>query len=570
MNCDKSGRKCLGYQTLLAFDVDGNRDKGRDGALFKGRPKLKESLAARGIDLLKLSKEKAGDSTNFVIVTTENFERKAKKKNNLQSAPNDEPQLLPDRTAFFQSASLASSLSTNVFASSSNVIERTNTKQTSTSSTASTVISSSNSKEADSTNEFDWNSILWNIDIAQLLPSDENFFINHFMNRLVQLFDNLEDSPFPKLVLKYCEPELAKSCFVTLSSIHLYGYSNDVNDYDQSINQLDIITNELLSLIALNDNEQSVDDAQVPKRDKSPILLILHKLENLPLNLRSSRVITVLILIYVQTMFSILESGRSAISEFLFELGSRICYDVGFRDILVQDEHTKFLVMLIAWFETFTALSSPNVRKSYLRKFGFEGQEQLRLRSEDITGCPDEIFTALLDILDLRFQIYTFGASRDSFVQKQRIIATLFSYRDYVPFEEFHDGGQYSERLLGAQCWSLASLIYIHKLLPEEGYEHTIAALVTEFLLVFPLFEENSDVKKQCIWPLLVVGEMLHLEKDRVKLLEIFDLFYDQNKMGNVRTLQDLLKKTWSQQRSLNSILEGDGWNSSGIALLPL
>jgi hypothetical protein len=114
------------------------------------------------------------------------------------------------------------------------------------------------------------------------------------------------------------------------------------------------------------------------------------------------------------------------------------------------------------------------------------------------------------------------------------------------------------------------SLTYIRNLLPEEDYEHTIAALVTEFLIVFPLFEENSDVKKQCIWPSLVLGEMLHLVKDRVKLLEIFDPFYDQNKMGNVRRLQDLLKKVWSQQISLNSVLEGDGWNSSGIELLPM
>jgi hypothetical protein len=153
-------------------------------------------------------------------------------------------------------------------------------------------------------------------------------------------------------------------------------------------------------------------------------------------------------------MFSILESGRSAISEFLFELGSRIRYDAGFRNVLVQDEHMKFLVMLIAWFRTFTALSPPNIRKFYLRKFEFEGKEQLRLRSEDITGCPDEIFTAFLDILDLRFQIYTFGVSRDSYVQKQRIVTSLSNYRDYVPFEEFHDDGQYSERLLGVRCSS--------------------------------------------------------------------------------------------------------------------
>jgi hypothetical protein len=508
-----------------------------------------------------------------VIVTTDNFKDKAAKRNKSPTVDENTLQqvVVPQPTAILPSTLLDSSSATDaVVASSSNDAKWINPKQAlSNDSVTSTSISSTNEDEQDTIDELDWNSILWNIDISQLLPKDENFFVNHFMHRLVQMFDNLENSPFPNLVLKYCEPDLAQSCFVTLSSIHLYGYSNDVNDYDKSVNQLDVVTNELLSLIAFEDEQQAMEHPTVPKRNESPILLILRKLQNLPPDLKPSRVITVLILIYVQTMFSILESGRSAITDFLFELASRICYDITLRDVLVQDEQTKFLVMLIAWFETITALSSPNVRKSYLRKFEFEGQDQFRLRSEDITGCPDEIFTSLLDILDLRFQIYTFGASRDSYGQKKRIITTLYNYRDFVPYTEFQ-GDQYIEKLLGAQCWSLASLIYIHKLLPEEGYEHAIAALVTEFLFVFALLDENSDIKKQCIWPLLVVGEMLHLEKDRNKVLGIFDMFYDQNKMGNIRTLQDLLKKAWCEQRSLNSILEGGGWGSSGIELLPL
>lgn len=546
-NCVKSGRKCLGYQKLISFE--GNSTNGYGNG--SNRLSLKEKLAARGIDLLTLSKQKDCNTPSFIVVTSQNFKDKLKDRS--------VNKVITDKRnkAKFNSRSNRSQLDELIFQFSNN--------ENLTSRSPSIQIGTT-SLEGEN-NEID---IPWNLDMSQLQLNEQDFFIYHFIYKVVHLFDNLENSPFPKLVLRYCDIELAKSCFITLSSIHIYGYSNDVSDYDQSMNQLDVITNELVHLISYDENENDQIDSASTK-DKNSITLILTKLKSLPKDLRSSKIITILILIYVQTMFSILESGRSAISEFLFRLGSIICYDVDFRDILLQDKQTKFLVMLIAWFETLSALSLPDVRKSYLRKFEFEGQDHLRLRSEDITGCPDEIFTSLLDILDLRFHIYTFGSSKDSFIQKEKIMNSLLRYRDYVPYEKFKDNNAlFVERLLGAQCWSIASLMYLHRLLPCENYDSIVHSLLKEFLYVFELLGQDSNIKKQSIWPLLLAGEIATSKEDQLKVTEIFNIFYEQNKMGNVKTLKDLLNTIWNEKTTLNDILAGDGWIKSGIALLPL
>ncbi len=50
--------------------------------------------------------------------------------------------------------------------------------------------------------------------------SEDERFMSHFTHKLVPLFDNLEKCPFPQLVLKYCDPDLARSCFMTLTGMH--------------------------------------------------------------------------------------------------------------------------------------------------------------------------------------------------------------------------------------------------------------------------------------------------------------------------------------------------------------
>ncbi|GMF54154.1 unnamed protein product [[Candida] boidinii] len=73
--------------------------------------------------------------------------------------------------------------------------------------------------EMDSSNN---NNNLNNPPTLKLPFNEENMMLKHFFNKLIPLLDAHPNSPWPELALKYCDFEIARSCFISLSCMHLY------------------------------------------------------------------------------------------------------------------------------------------------------------------------------------------------------------------------------------------------------------------------------------------------------------------------------------------------------------
>lgn len=591
-NCSKSGRRCLGYDTLLAFDVD-DKDGGSSSRNskttigFRGRPKLKDSLAARGINLFEQAK-RGRTQTNFILVHSEDIRKKYK----LTEAADGDETNHPCTEVSQPKGQLVSTTASSIEPQTTQSVPVSNIDVPTQ---LSAVFSQATDKIVEICTpiehqppsfaaspkihlgppEFDWTEIPFGFDdIANELVKNDDYMIKHFMEKLIPLFDNLENSPFPLLVTKYCNPELAKNCFIALSSVHMYEMDNNLDAYEKSIEQLTFLTNKLMELLFVDDQVPADDlsNGQTNFTSADSTTLIVEKLKLIePFEARSSKVITILILTYVHTMFCILESGKSSVSEFLFKLSSRIAYEESFRYIFLSDHNTKFLIGLLGWFETFTALSSPNIRWSYIRQYWFEGQETLRIATDDITGCPQAVFDCFLDIIDLRHDIFHFGLTAEYNEKKMDITRRLESYRDYIKYDDERGGKNFHEVLLGAQGWSVGGLLYLTKLLPpKHQFRNQVTALQKEFKMLYEQFDRNSETRKQMIWPLFLVGELATIEEDRKWVTDQLKYINKQNGMGNMRTLVELLEKHWSEGGTMDMILSGDSWLKSGVTLLPM
>ncbi|GME77898.1 unnamed protein product [[Candida] boidinii] len=71
--------------------------------------------------------------------------------------------------------------------------------------------------EMDTSNNINNNNNMNNPPTLKLPFNEENMMLKHFFNKLIPLLDAHPNSPWPELALKYCDFEIARSCFISLS-----------------------------------------------------------------------------------------------------------------------------------------------------------------------------------------------------------------------------------------------------------------------------------------------------------------------------------------------------------------
>ncbi|CUM68459.1 uncharacterized protein PRCAT00006184001 [Priceomyces carsonii] len=266
-------------------------------------------------------------------------------------------------------------------------------------------------------------------------------------------------------------------------------------------------------------------------------------------------------------MFSILDSGRSGLLEFFFELISRIGNDYEFSFIIGSVEKAKYLMVTFAWFDTLCSLVSFPPRKVFSNKRLFsatdnEGNNII----ETISGCPGKIFSRLVDISNLRYCSKN-GKAATKF-EVDRITKSLLNYRSYLTCAK---DKSYLYKLKAANCWALAGLTVIEKLKQfkdDDLKQEVITGYIFEFIDSYKDLE-LVELKLQMAWPVFTLGLESRKMHQRVLFKEFLSFHYSMSKMANVEVMNNILTQSWETGASFEGIMKTKHWSGSGIALIP-
>lgn len=188
-------------------------------------------------------------------------------------------------------------------------------------------------------------------------------------------------------------------------------------------------------------------------------------------------------MIKVAILFLVLEKGKSAMSQYFFEVFGTICQDSGFYDsVLMTNDKKRSLCVALSWYDTVAAIVSPDCRLPCSMPEWY-GSVDESISTAKIMGCPGEVFVAMYEVCMLRHEKHR-GAdlSDSSYVRRyEEIKKKLINYRDYVTFES--DDGQepYANRLKCASCWTLAVLATLNRLFLTD-YHELNAKITNEFI----------------------------------------------------------------------------------------
>ncbi|ODV96333.1 hypothetical protein PACTADRAFT_49693 [Pachysolen tannophilus NRRL Y-2460] len=562
-NCLKSGRNCE-YGIRLSFDVDDSRydsnnfhvnDKGVIKYGFRGRPRLKESIGERGTN----------DSGNS------SFQQMTSSRETL--GKNIDSQLKP----------VEDSTVLDILSSDFNINNLLNSPKNSESLNESLNLTNNQNLNCNDTSE-----VLTLVDnenlyaSTQLSYAEENMMLQHFFANLLPLLDSHPNAPWPKLALKYCDFEIARSCFISLSCMHLYESTGDKEFYSKGLvhidNAMECLKNHMKQGHMLNNN---MINSHYSGKININVDIIVGHLKEETMKKKQSSFFVILILIYVHLLFSVLESGRSMLTRIFWKLFATITEDPLFKQVLGKIDQSQTFICVLSWFDTITAVVSPDCRLPYCSPRCY-GTKNDAISIAKMNGCPGEIFTCIAKICKLRRDIKYNQIELDVLMKKYTEIKfELLNYREYVSLQvvnqiENDDSiclkseDKYDVRLRGAQCWALSSLIKLVSVVKPEGYRVIIQQLISEFIQVYHSMDPKSSIIVQMVWPIFNVGCECIEEHDKEKLRIFMTRLYQNAQMGTLFTLRKIVEEVWETGKTSEEILSGKEWLGSGIDYLPL
>lgn len=370
----------------------------------------------------------------------------------------------------------------------------------------------------------------------------ENMMLKHFFKQLLPLLDGHPQSPWPDLALKYCDFDVARSCFISLACIHIYESRKGGNEfYRTGMAHMNSTMNYLIQCISSTreiEGEAS-NDAQSS----------------------NMRTFVILVLMNVHILFAVLEKGQSSLSRYLFKVFGYICRD---HDSL-KETSERPLVVVMSWYDTVCAMVSPDCRLPYGNPEWY-GTAADTMSTMEMMGCPGEIFNAMARVCYLRHEIHKGYISDDALFAEEveDIKLQLFKYRDYVNFK----GTDYNIRLKGAQCWALAVYVSVLRLFKTPERQKVITAAVNEFIDVYGSMPSHSPTVVQMVWPVYAIGSECISEYERSRLLEFLDKLYETARLGTLRSRRWIVKQVWKQEKPQEEILRQ--WLPKGVDYLPL
>ncbi|SGZ53278.1 CIC11C00000003787 [Sungouiella intermedia] len=375
----------------------------------------------------------------------------------------------------------------------------------------------------------------------------ENMMLKHFFKKLLPLLDGHPLSPWPDLALKYCDFDVARSCFISLACIHIYESRKGGNEfYKTGMAHMNSTMNYLIQSISstLEADGELNTEGQPNKHMRSFVILVLMN---------------------VHILFAVLEKGQSSLARYLFKVFGSVCQDLQFYESL-DESSKKSLVVVLSWYDTVCAIVSPDCRLPFGNPEWYGTSTDL-ISTMEMMGCPGEIFKAMSQVCFLRHEIHRGYMSDDAVfaVEAEGLKLRLLKYRDYV---DFRDGKDYTLRLKGAQCWSLAVYVSLLRLFKTPERQQVITSVVNEFIDVYGSMPSQSATVVQMVWPVYAIGSECISEYEREHLLIFMDTLYETAQMGTLHSLRWIVKQVWEQGKTQEEILTQ--WLPKGVDYLPL
>jgi hypothetical protein len=397
---------------------------------------------------------------------------------------------------------------------------------------------------------------------SKMSDVEENMMLKHFFKRLLPLLDAHPSSPWPQLALKYCDFEIAKSCFIALACIHLYETKGAEEFYRTGMVYVNNTMEYLIDYLRgkSDDSENDDDTLDVPK--------IISNLKKQPIEKQRSNFFVILLLIHVHFLFSVVESGRSALVRNFSELFSAIVKDFSFKTYLEQIDESSTLIANLSWFDTISAVVSPDCRLPFCEETWY-GTKNTPKSTIKLMGCPGEILRTISRFCRLRKEMKeTYNVVDFRIEQKFNALKyDLLSYRDYVIFQPEMTDYEYEMGLNCAQCWSLAVLVNLYRLVRPDD-KRTQHGMINEFISVYSRMESESPLVTQMIWPIFTMACLSCTDYQRTKLRQFIDTLYSTVKMGTVSSIKSISQQCWETGEEWEEILASKEWLASGIDFL--
>lgn len=524
MNCIKLGQDCGGYDLKLSFDIDDDRNKNRidkDGnfvSCFVGKPRRRNTTPS--------PTHKCRNDPKITLHSehmNETLQRGVANVNTIDSS-------LPSIVIGPKTSHLNEEPLTTVSSALDSFLNVQNY-----------------STETGNTIQY-LNIFESNFDLNVLSNSEENELLKHFFTVLVPLLDANPDPPWPKVILRYCTFQVARSCFIALAFIHVHAHKRDDHScYRKGITHLNVTLEYLIEHInqstelCLNGNEQEIE-----LKDFST----------------SSNII--LALIYVNVLFEVLEGGKSYNSRQLFRMFSTIVQNRVFSDMLLRDKNLQTIVVTLSWYDTISAIVSYDCRLPFCDTLWYSFEDD-KINTGNIMGCPAEIFTVLSKVCSLRHELKRNSNDRSNLLNDfDALELELLAYRRYVPVDQ-----EYPTKLKTAQCWALAVYVVLLKTTQAEEYHAPIIkALIHEFVDLYQTIDKKHPIFLQMVWPLYVMGCECQNVKEREKIMSFVTGLQSMVHVGTLDTLQDILNLIWEKGISSQEALHQN--SSPDFDYLPL
>lgn len=573
-NCLKSGKVCEGYDIKLSFDVDDSRNsnnkknaKGETVHGFRGRPRLRESLAKRSLLV----------SENAIIEDTLSSSTSQGKELNISTTTTSGKE---EETGHITSENYPCSNSSNSVLSISELTQNptcstTTDEKIENSFTTPDILNEFHKfqdifpsfvSEADLPPFLDGfndipDQILESKDVTKLSYFEENMMLKHFFKRLLPLLDAHPSTPWPQLALKYCDFEVAKSCFISLACIHLYETKGAKEFYRTGMSHINTTMEYLIEYLR-DKSLGSMDDGGSLDVDQ-----IIKKLKQQPLEKQRSNFFVILLLIHVHLLFSVLESGRSALVRTFFQLFGAIVKDSTFKAYLENIEESLTLIATLSWFDTITSVVSPDCRLPYCEDSWYGDRNSL-ISTSQVMGCPGEIFRCISKLCELRKGLKECSIDQVSIKNVfNSMKVELSKYKEYVIFSNETPEDEIILRIKCAHCWAIAVLLNLYRLVkPQE--KDILNVLILEFISIYGSMEPTSSHVTQMVWPVFTMACVCQTDYQRNNFRKFIDVLYTNAKMGTIHSIGVIAEECWNTGKSWEDVLSSKEWFGSGIDFL--
>lgn len=437
---------------------------------------------------------------------------------------------------------------------------------------------------------------------SMLSYEEENMMLKHFFKNLLPLLDAHPNSPWPDLALKYCDFEIARSCFISLACIHIYECKGGSEYYKKGMVHINNTMDYLIQFISNNSNNKdsnSYGNHNSSRSDSEDGIMTAmssstsnylnevkfsRNIAHLNTNSETKRKLVssfaVLVLINVHVLFAVLEKGMSSYARFFFKVFASVCRDEAFYHSLQENEKKQSLVVVLSWYDTISAIISPDCRLPFCSPewYGSCVRDSSSASTAKMMGCPGEIFKAMAKLCYLRNLLHNDPtASKDGILMEYEAIkGQLLRYREFVAHKKDHIQGEYStakvhdypNRLKVAQCWALATLVTLERTVrPLPSSQNVITSFLCEFIDVYGSMESTLPFVTQMVWPVYVMGCECRSNWEKSQLRNFIDTLYQTAQMGTLATLRQFVDRVWNGETSHDIIAT---YFDEGIEYLPL